>query len=117
MLAIEPDAAQERFQRALLKLQDDDMVGARQDIDWLLKNRPSGLDYGRLEEFRGTLAGGECFLTLCLFAFEAGIDSLNKFKPEGLDVRSLRLSQHNSNHVSLEVDPAVGAGGTRVSDR
>ncbi len=59
LLAIEPDAAQERFQRALLKLQDDDMVGARQDIDWLLKNRPSGLDYGRLEEFRGTLAGGE----------------------------------------------------------
>ena len=59
LLAIEPDAAQERFQRALLKLQDDDMVGARQDIDWLLENRPSGLDYGRLEAFRGTLPGGE----------------------------------------------------------
>lgn len=59
LLAIEPDAAQERFQRALLKLQDDDMVGARQDIDWLLENRPPGLDYGRLEAFRGTLPGGE----------------------------------------------------------
>lgn len=55
LLAIEPNAAQERFQRALLRLQDDNMSGAREDIDWLLEHRPPGIDYSRLEVFRGTL--------------------------------------------------------------
>ena len=59
LLAIQPDAAQERFQRALLRLQDEDAVGARQDIDWLLEKRPPGLDYGRLEALRGTLRVSE----------------------------------------------------------
>jgi regulator of sirC expression with transglutaminase-like and TPR domain len=55
LLAIQPDAAQERFQRALLRLQDDNMQGARDDLDWLLEHRPPGIDYRRLEVFRGTL--------------------------------------------------------------
>ena len=59
LLAIQPDAAQERFQRALLRLQGEDAIGAGQDIDWLLENRPPGLDYGRLEAFRETLSGSE----------------------------------------------------------
>lgn len=59
LLAIQPDAAQERFQRALLRLQLNDVVGAGEDMDWLLENRPPGLDYGRLEAFRGTLGGSE----------------------------------------------------------
>ncbi len=56
LLAIEPNAAQERFQRALLRIQDDNMTGARADLDWLLEHRPPGIDYSRLEIFRGTLA-------------------------------------------------------------
>jgi len=56
LLAIQPDAAHERFQRALLRLQDDNMQGARDDLDWLLEHRPPGIDYRRLEVFRGTLA-------------------------------------------------------------
>lgn len=56
LLAIEPNAAQERFQRALLRIQDDNMDGARADLDWLLEHRPPGIDYPRLEIFRGTLA-------------------------------------------------------------
>lgn len=56
LLAIEPDAAQERFQRALLRIQDDNLPGAREDLDWLLEHRPPGIDYSRLEIFRGTLA-------------------------------------------------------------
>jgi len=59
LLAIEPNAAQERFQRALLRIQDDNMDGARADLDWLLEHRPPGIDYSRLEIFRGTLAPRE----------------------------------------------------------
>ncbi|MCG8601673.1 MAG: tetratricopeptide repeat protein [Verrucomicrobiales bacterium] len=55
LLAIEPNAAQERFQRALLRLQEENMEGARDDLDWLLEHRPPGIDYRRLEVFRGTL--------------------------------------------------------------
>ncbi|MEM6279245.1 MAG: tetratricopeptide repeat protein [Verrucomicrobiota bacterium] len=56
LLAIEPQAARERFQRALLRMQEDNLQGAREDIDWLLEHKPPGLDYGRLEVFRGTMA-------------------------------------------------------------
>lgn len=59
LLAIEPDAARERFQRALLRIQDDNIAGARSDIDWLLEHRPPGIDYSRLEVFRSTLGSTE----------------------------------------------------------
>lgn len=55
LLAIQPDAAYERFQRAILRVQGDDLKGAREDFDWLLKHRPPGLDYSRLEQFRASL--------------------------------------------------------------
>jgi len=55
LLAIRPDSAQERFQRALLRMQGDDLEGAKRDIDWLLEHRPPGIDYSRLETFRSTL--------------------------------------------------------------
>ncbi|MEM9282854.1 MAG: tetratricopeptide repeat protein [Verrucomicrobiota bacterium] len=55
LLAIEPDAAQERFQRALLQIQSEDLDGARRDLDWLLEHRPPGIDYSRLEVFRDSL--------------------------------------------------------------
>lgn len=56
LLAIEPDAPYERFQRAILRVQSDKIKGAREDLDWLLEHRPPGLDYLRLEEFRESLA-------------------------------------------------------------
>ncbi|MEX2581275.1 MAG: transglutaminase family protein [Verrucomicrobiales bacterium] len=55
LLAIEPNSPQERFQRALLRIQDKDVDGAREDLDWLLDERPPGLDYLRLEQFRDSL--------------------------------------------------------------
>lgn len=58
LLAIEPEAARERFQRALLRMQDDNVPGAKEDLDWLLEHRPPGIDYDRLEVFRETLAEG-----------------------------------------------------------
>lgn len=55
LLAIQPDAAYERFQRAILRYQADDFERTREDLDWLLENRPPGLDYSRLEQFRESL--------------------------------------------------------------
>ncbi|MEM7700055.1 MAG: transglutaminase family protein [Verrucomicrobiota bacterium] len=55
LLAVAPDSAPERFQRALLRVQERDISGAREDIDWLLEHRPPGLDYARLEQFRYSL--------------------------------------------------------------
>lgn len=55
LLALQPDAAYERFQRAILRVQGDDLDGAKEDFDWLLEHRPPGLDYSRLEQFRTAL--------------------------------------------------------------
>lgn len=55
LLAIQPDSAYERFQRAILRVQAAELKGAREDLDWLLENRPPGLDYSRLEQFRESL--------------------------------------------------------------
>lgn len=55
LLAIQPDSAYERFQRAILRVQSSKLKGAREDLDWLLENRPPGLDYSRLEQFRESL--------------------------------------------------------------
>lgn len=55
LLAIEPEAAYERFQRAILRYQADDFERTREDLDWLLEHRPPGLDYSRLEQFRESL--------------------------------------------------------------
>lgn len=55
LLAIEPEAAYERFQRAILRVQGAKLDAAREDLDWLLQHRPPGLDYSRLEQFRESL--------------------------------------------------------------
>ena len=59
ILAVSPEESQERFQRALLRYQDEDIEGAKEDFDWLLQRRPPGLDYGRLQQFRDQLETGE----------------------------------------------------------
>lgn len=55
LLAISPDESQERFQRALFRVQEQDISGAKQDFDFLLENPPAGIDYGRLKQFRNQL--------------------------------------------------------------
>lgn len=57
LLAVEPDSAPERFQRALLRIQDKNVNGAREDLDWLLDKRPQGLglDFPHLQQFRDSL--------------------------------------------------------------
>ena len=57
LLAIDPESAHERFQRALLRVQDENFSGAREDLDWLLEKRPPGIDYMRLEQFRDSIPG------------------------------------------------------------
>ncbi len=55
ILAIAPGSGQERFQRALIRYQTSDIQGATADLDWLLKRRPEGIDYERLQQFRDSL--------------------------------------------------------------
>lgn len=55
LIAIQPESGKERFQRAILRVQDKNIVGAREDLDWLMENQPPGLDYQRLEQFRDSL--------------------------------------------------------------
>ena len=55
LIAIQPESGKERFQRAILRVQDDNIPGAREDLDWLMENQPPGLDYRRLEQFRDSL--------------------------------------------------------------
>ena len=55
LIAIQPESGKERFQRAILRVQDDNIAGAREDLDWLMENQPPGLDYQRLEQFRDSL--------------------------------------------------------------
>lgn len=55
LIAIQPESGKERFQRAILRVQDDNILGAREDLDWLMENKPPGLDYKRLEQFRDSL--------------------------------------------------------------
>lgn len=58
ILAVSPEETQERFQRALLRVQEKDLDGAKIDLDWLLEHRPPGIDYGRLQQFRDQLETG-----------------------------------------------------------
>jgi regulator of sirC expression with transglutaminase-like and TPR domain/S1-C subfamily serine protease len=59
ILAVEPDAAQERALRVQLRYQAGDRAGALQDIDWLLDHRPEGLDVERVQEMRRRLSQPE----------------------------------------------------------
>ncbi|MCB1234406.1 MAG: tetratricopeptide repeat protein [Verrucomicrobiae bacterium] len=55
ILSLSPEESMERFQRALLRYQDGDPLGAKEDVDWLLEHRPLGIDYRRMEEFQQRL--------------------------------------------------------------
>jgi regulator of sirC expression with transglutaminase-like and TPR domain len=55
ILAIDPDAAQERGTRAMLRYQTGRRQEALDDVDWLLERKPEGLDVDKLREFRRML--------------------------------------------------------------
>jgi regulator of sirC expression with transglutaminase-like and TPR domain len=52
ILTITPDAAEERWLRAMVRLQLNHRDGARADADWLLEHRPAGIELERVQEFR-----------------------------------------------------------------
>ncbi|MBL9152501.1 MAG: tetratricopeptide repeat protein [Verrucomicrobiales bacterium] len=58
LLVVSPEEPQERFQRALLRVQTKNLDGAKTDLDWLLQHRPPGIDYDRLQQFRDQLELG-----------------------------------------------------------
>ncbi len=55
LLSVKPDSAQERFQRSLIRLQEEELEGAKKDLDWLLEHQPPGIDYRKLRQFRDSL--------------------------------------------------------------
>ena len=55
MLAVEPDSAAHRLERARLRLQSGDPAGAREDFQWLLDRAPPGLDLDRIAEIYRSL--------------------------------------------------------------
>lgn len=52
ILAVAPDAAQQRGMRAFLRHKAGDRDGALQDVDWLLEHPPEGMDVEALRQFR-----------------------------------------------------------------
>ncbi len=59
ILAIVPDAAQQRGLRAILRHKSGDRDGALQDVDWLLEHQPEGIDQEALREFRRLITQSE----------------------------------------------------------
>ena len=50
ILAISPDSPVDHLDRARLRLQSGDSIGAKQDFKWLLDNEPPGIDLERITE-------------------------------------------------------------------
>lgn len=55
IVALAPDAAKERWNRALMRLQIGDQAGAKQDVKWILDNQPPGIDLERVAELYHSL--------------------------------------------------------------
>ncbi len=55
ILALAPDGAIDRLNRARLRLQTGDSPGAKQDLKWLLDNDPPGMDMERVTELYHSL--------------------------------------------------------------
>jgi regulator of sirC expression with transglutaminase-like and TPR domain len=55
ILAIAPDAAEERWMRAVLRFQTGERDGSLADADWLLKQQPADFDLDRVRELRRAL--------------------------------------------------------------
>ena len=57
VLALDPEAHEDRWMRAHFRYQAGQRTGAREDCDILLKHAPAGLDLERVRELRGILDG------------------------------------------------------------
>jgi regulator of sirC expression with transglutaminase-like and TPR domain len=55
ILALTPDSAADRLQRARMRLQTNDTAGAKQDLRWLLDHEPVGVDLERVAELYHSL--------------------------------------------------------------
>lgn len=55
ILAVDPDSSGERLNRALLRAQEGDAPGARQDLDYLIRTAPAGLDLSKLRNLYDSL--------------------------------------------------------------
>jgi len=58
ILALTPEDASERWNRALLRLQGGDIKGGRTDLRWLLDHEPRGLDMDKVAELYRSLVSG-----------------------------------------------------------
>src|SRR5207253_10479983 len=55
ILALAPDAGNERLLRALARLQTGNKAGAREDVDWLVEHEPEGISRERVLGLRRLL--------------------------------------------------------------
>ena len=55
ILALNPDSAADRFQRARLLMQRGDSLAAKEDLRWLIEKAPAGIDLERLGELYRSL--------------------------------------------------------------
>jgi regulator of sirC expression with transglutaminase-like and TPR domain len=55
IVTVQPEAADERWMRAVLRYRAGEMDGAREDVDWLLEKGPEGLDRDRVLELKKLL--------------------------------------------------------------
>ncbi len=56
LLAIAPDSGSDRFRRALILFEKKAYEKSISDLDWLLHQRPPGIDYEKLSQFREMIA-------------------------------------------------------------
>ncbi len=57
--ALNPDEAEERWMRAVLRFQAGQRDAAREDVDWLLERHPEGIDLGPVRELKRVLERGD----------------------------------------------------------
>ena len=55
MLALDPQQAQFRWLRAIVRYRLDQPQASLEDVDWLLEHEPAGIDLHRVMELRETL--------------------------------------------------------------
>ena len=55
IVALSPDAAKERWMRAMLRLESGDQTGAKEDLKWLLDHNPPGINLERAAELYRSL--------------------------------------------------------------
>ncbi len=55
ILAISPDEPMERYRRAITRYQERDLIGAKEDLKWILDKKPRGVNLERVAELLQTL--------------------------------------------------------------